>query len=383
LGYLIAGEKGHKTHKVDENKKALMIKMFELHSTGNYSLSKITETMKQEGLRNEYNNPVSRTRMHELLSDPFYYGKIVWMGEMLNGKHEPLISKELFDLVQEKLSIKFGGKPKYRKHNFALKGKMVCAGCGGTISWEHQKGHWYGHCNHYRNCTQKTWVKLKNIEDQIFPQLNTIEPRNTRILEWLETALKEEHSQEIDYNNKRREELNNVIRVADLRMEGAYRDKLDHRMPVELCDKVIKESSKEKEEAIEALDKLSKNRSTYYRAGYSIHELAMRARDIYESPKATEEERRLLLTHIFSNLGLNEGKMVLKYTFGFEFLQNWIPKVNSTFEPAEISNSRGEKEKTDEFSSVCPVVRTIVDAVGTAIREHKGYLYIPDLSVKV
>ncbi len=354
LGYISSGDKGHIIHLIDPHKAPLMKKMFELHSTGNYSLTELTKTMKKEGLRNERGNPVSRTRLHQLLQDPFYYGKNVWMGQVYDGKHEPLIDKDLFDTVQEKLSMKFGGKPKYRKHLSVFKAKMKCAECGGTISWQCQKGYWYGSCNHFKKCSQTTWVKQPQVENQLFPLFDKVAPKDPVILEWLEKALKESHANEIDYNAQKREELNRVIRTADLRIEGAYKDKLDKRMPAELCEKVIKTTTQEKEDAIHSLDKLSKSRTAYYEAGFAIHELACKAQKIYQNERIGVEDRRLLLSNIFANLNLDEGKITPNYTFAFEFLLNWVPKLNSTLELAKTGSF---KHKTEVDASVCTVVR--------------------------
>ncbi len=86
LGYKTAGEKGHKIHVRDEDKAPLVKKMFELYYSGNYSLNTICEAMKKEGMRGKNNQPVSRTRIHELLSDPFYCGINVWGGQFYAGQ---------------------------------------------------------------------------------------------------------------------------------------------------------------------------------------------------------------------------------------------------------------------------------------------------------
>ena len=354
LGYKSTGTKGHITHFIDPEKGLLVKRTFELYSGGNYSLAALIKTMKQEGLRNCKNQPLVKSTIHKLLSNHFYYGKNEWNGELYNGKQEPLISKELFDLVQEKLSYKFGGKPRYRKHLPVFKAKIKCEGCGGVVTWECQKGHWYGHCNHYRDCPQQKWIKQTQVEDQMVKYYIKAMPNNKRILKWLEEALKRSHVNEIDYNTERREELNRIIKTADQRIEGAYRDKLDGRMPIALCEKLIKESNKEKEESIDSLAKLSESRAAYYKAGYSIHELAMQTAKIYNSEKATSKEKRLLLSYIFSNFSLNEGIIRVEYTPAFEFLIKWMPRLKSTFEPSKMPLF---KTKTDDFSSVCPVVR--------------------------
>lgn len=371
LGYKTIGEKGHKIHVVDETTAPLVKRMFELYATGNYSLNALAQVMYKEGLRNG-SKKFGKSRIHESLSDPFFYGKIRWNGEIYAGQHESLISKELFDAVQQKLT-RSNDNPQYKKHLPVFKAKIKCEECGGVIAWETQKGHWYGHCNHYRECSQKKFVRQETIEDQLFPYFDKVAPKNTRVLQWLEKALKESHNEEIDYNTAKREEFNRIARTADQRIENAYRDKLDGKMPASLCEKMIKESTEEKEIAIESLGKLSKGRTAYYEAGFAIHELASKAKDIYKSSKTTEDQRRLLLSHIFSNLSLKADRISPNYTFGFAFLAEWMPKLNSTFELEKIGTIEA---KEDALASPHPTLLRGSDSN----RRPNGYTVPHDFS---
>jgi site-specific DNA recombinase len=373
LGYKTIGEKGHKIHIIDEEKASFVKRMFELYSTGNYSLNALVEIMYKEGLKNEYGRKVLKSRMHELLSDPFYYSENRWKGELTHGHQEPLVKKELFDLVQAKLTRKIGS-PQYKKHLPVFKAKIQCEECGGTVTWEIQKGHWYGHCNHYRNCSQRAYVRQEKVEEQLFPYFDKIAPKNERVLNWLEKALNDSHSDEVNYNTKRREQFTKTIQISDKRIEEAYKDKLDGKMPVALCEKIISDSTKEKEEAIYALHQLSQSRTSYYEAGYAIHELALNAKNIYLSDKASPEDKRILLSCVFSNLALKADKIKANYTFAFDFLAEWMPRVNKIFEPAKnLSNKR----KTDVFTSVNPVLLAWQDSFRTF--DWSKALAVPDL----
>ena len=168
----------------------------------------------------------------------------------------------------------------------------------------------------------------------------------------MEKALKEGQAAETDYNTFRREEISRLIKLADERMEKAYADKLDDKIPAALCEKVIKNSAKEKEDLLESLAKLGEVRIAYYEAGFAIHELALKAKDIYKCPKATPEEKRLLLSHLFSNLALNADKIKPNYTLAFEFLVNWMPRINKSFEHAESRFNKGKKGAFASFRSV-------------------------------
>lgn len=360
-GYTTVGEKGHKRHIIDKTTGPLMKRAFELYATGNYSLTSLTKKMQTEGLRGQAGNKIVKSRMHELLSDEFYYGKIRWNNELVQGKHEPLISKDLFDVVQQILSRKLKN-PQFKKHFPVFKAKINCDECGGTITWETQKGHWYGHCNHYKKCSQKTWVKQPGVEEQLFPFFDGVAPKNEKVLKILEQALKESHSDEIDYNTSQRTIFTRTIETADKRIERAYKDKLDGQIPEELCKKIMDESKADKEEAIEALKKLGDSRTSYYEAGIALHELALKASDIYKCTEATIEEKRLLLSYAFSNLALNADKIRPNYTLAFEFMSEWMPRINTTFELAERRSIKG---KRDAFAPLRPVLLRSLEEVRT------------------
>lgn len=352
IGYKTIGEKGHKIHIIDEGMAPLVKKMFTLYATGNYSLKALSEKLYKEGLRSRGNKRFGKTRMHETMKNPFYYGKLRWNGELYDGKQDPLISKELFDMVQKTL-LRGTKNPQYQKHLSVFKSKIHCKECGGTIAWELQKGNWYGSCKHYKPCSQRGCIRQEEIEEQILPHFNQIAIKNDKIFKWIEKALKETHSEEIIYTKSKQKSLNQIILNAEKRIEGAYKDKLDGNMPSGLCEKVIKESIEEKKEALNQLENLSKDRTTYYMTGIAIHNLASNASTIYQSPETTIEEKRILLSHIFSNITIKDRKIDVRYTLAFEFLAEWAPKLNATFEPTKYPSRKG---KRDAFASPCPVL---------------------------
>ncbi|MFW5703680.1 MAG: recombinase family protein, partial [Patescibacteria group bacterium] len=120
LGYVSIGSQGKKIHVIDPITSPLVIKMFELYSTQNYSLKSLTAKVTKLGLRGRTGNRIPRSRIHQLLRDPFYMGKFRWKDQIYQGKHEPLITKELFDRVQTILSGK--GTPLIRNIITCLKG---------------------------------------------------------------------------------------------------------------------------------------------------------------------------------------------------------------------------------------------------------------------
>jgi site-specific DNA recombinase len=351
-GYKTTGDKGHKTHIIDESKAPMVRKMFELFDTGNYSIGSLADKMHEDGLRNENGKKIGKSSMHRYLSDPFYCGKNRWNGEISDGEQKLLISKELFESVQLKLR-RYGNSHQYKKYKPVFQGKIKCMECGSVITWYTKKGHWYGFHNKYKKCSfNRTCLKQADVEKQMFGYFDNIAPKNIRIIKWLEDAMKENYSDEIDYNASRREELSRIIECSGKRIEKAYIDKLDGRAPLALCEKVIADSDREKKDATESLDKLGQSKEKYYQAGYAIHELALNAVGLYQSQEATTDQKRLMLSIIFSNFDLNGKNVRENYTFGFEFIAKWMNKVNSTF---ELDKTGDFPTKTGDFTPVLNV----------------------------
>ena len=85
--------------------------------------------------------------------------------------HEPLVSKELFNQVQDRLD----GKTVKRmsKHNFLYRQLLRCAHCNRAMIGERQKGHVYYRC-HHRDC-HTTTVREEVLEAAIQAELDRID----------------------------------------------------------------------------------------------------------------------------------------------------------------------------------------------------------------
>jgi len=310
--------------------------MFTLYATGNYSIKALTEKMYEVGLRSRAGSKVVKSRIHQLLSDPFYYGDFLWKGQLYAGKHEPIITKELFDEVQFKLN---GGRPNpyYSKHLTEFRGKIHCGSCKKTVTWERQKGHWYGACKQCKAqlAKEKKYIRQESIEEELMTRMTAVAPQNDRVVEILRRALKESHAEETAYHDAQVQSINNKLERIQQRLRNMYDDKLDGRISASFYDEKARQFTQEKEDLLRGLDRLNANNTAYYRAGFAVHELALKASEIYLSEKANVEERRLLLAYSFSKVSVLKGKVKVEYTDAFEFLAKWMPRVNKSLEQTQ------------------------------------------------
>lgn len=360
LGYVTKGEKGKKIHAPDPFAAPLIRKMFELYSTGNYSLARLELEMFNAGLRKRSGKRLLANRIHVLLSDPFYCGKLRWNDVVYDAVHEPIISKELFALVQLKLKRTFKS-PDRKKHNPVFKGKLSCQGCGGMVTWEIQKGYWYGHCHNHkasRLCSQKTYIRQEKAEEQILAYLPQIAPKNKEMLDWIEGVIKNDFEE--DTRNREIEigRLNAVLTKVRQRKDKYYEALVDQTVPEDFCNRKIKECLEEEESLKTALDNTGEQSDVYKELRVAIHRLAFYASEIYQ--KATVEDKRLLLSQIFTNLLQNGYEICPKYTLAAEYLAIWMPKLNQDYELEKMLSIHGQKV---DFALESPILRAWKDTL--------------------
>lgn len=126
----------------------------ELYATGGYSINDLCDILYEEGLRNRSGGKVKAAVMHRVLRSPFYYGITSWQGKDYEGNHQPLITKELHDQVQELLDGKHQSKK--QKLFFHLRGYLRCKNCNCMLTATQKKGHDYYYCTNGKGkCEEK------------------------------------------------------------------------------------------------------------------------------------------------------------------------------------------------------------------------------------
>ncbi|MBL4658743.1 MAG: recombinase family protein, partial [Alcanivoracaceae bacterium] len=140
----------------------LVREAFELYSTNNYSLLSLNKVMHKRGLRSSVGGNLGKNGFSRILNNPFYYGTIYIQAskETYAGKHEPLITKALYNRVQDILTGKT--RKKINKHSFAYRRIFKCHNCHYSLIGEYQKGNVYYRC-HTPSCEMKTIRETKLI----------------------------------------------------------------------------------------------------------------------------------------------------------------------------------------------------------------------------
>ena len=143
VGYL--NDYKSRTILIDHKKHTLVKRIFEMYATGQYPLKTLSEKFYELGLRGNMDKKISPNAMQWILKNPFYYGVFKHKNEIYQGKHEPIITKKLFDEAQHILTSRAKSHKK-KIHNYIFTNLMACGSCGCAITAEKQKGHVYYRC---------------------------------------------------------------------------------------------------------------------------------------------------------------------------------------------------------------------------------------------
>ena len=164
VGYM--NEPRLRTIIVEEHKAQIVRRMFETYATGRHTFDDLHELVTGWGLTSHREKPIARSMLPRLLSNPFYIGLFRFADETHDGTHQPLVSKALFDEVQNVMARR--GRPhKPRRKPLSYIGSIQCGACGAAITGERQKGHHYYRCTRKLGpCSQKRFIREETLTDE-------------------------------------------------------------------------------------------------------------------------------------------------------------------------------------------------------------------------
>jgi site-specific DNA recombinase len=134
-----------RTIKVDPERGPLMRWAFETYATGEWTIRRLLAELTARGLttapgRQKAGRPLGVSHLHTLLRNPYYMGMVRYRGAIYAGRHEPLVTPEIWQEVQKVLSAKYLTGEKDREHPHYLKGSIYCGQCGARLIVNHAKG---------------------------------------------------------------------------------------------------------------------------------------------------------------------------------------------------------------------------------------------------
>lgn len=300
---------GSKDVVPDEDRAHHVQKMFEMFATGDFSAKTMSKEMYKRGLRSRKGMRVSASQVHLILKNPFYYGEMRVKGKLYEHKYRPLISRQLFEKVQEVFNSYNRQNFKRTNKPYVFRGLIKCSHCGCAITPELQKEYVYYHCtNFHGNCpNKKVWLREKDLLEQIkvvFQSLK-LEPD---ALEKLKDELKAAHASEQQYYEQNINGLKRQLGQIDTRLKTMYMDRLDGRITTSEYDELVKEHKEEQQDLLRQYNEHSEADKNFYITANKVLALSQRAWELFENSEPKEKTQ--LVSFLLQNLSL-EGRNLL------------------------------------------------------------------------
>lgn len=202
IGYVNRAFGGVRDIVLDTDRAPTIKEMFERSGLLHQSGRTIKDWLDSINFRTKADCPLSLSQIYRILTNPFYYGYFEYPadGPLYKGKHQPIITKELFDKVRARMEQLVPEKSAWGSKQFPFKHLFYCGKCGSRLTAEEhfkslndgsRRRHVYYHCTKSTkdfNCPEKSITAdiiteqiLKLIEDGQFDDIEPTEKLYNRV----------------------------------------------------------------------------------------------------------------------------------------------------------------------------------------------------------
>lgn len=240
LGYINTPnkKKGLRTIEKDPERFEIVKRCFKEVANGRNAMSVYKEAIETWNLTGPSSgNHIAQSTFYKMLNNPFYFGDFYWNEKWYTGKHQAMINKDEFEVIQRMLGKK--GKPIQRKQTFDLTGLFRCQQCGCALTatrkikfykrTNHLSEYTYYHCTKKRKdiiCTQKP-IKETDMIEMVSKKLEEVQP-SIEFIKWAKKWIKFLHQNESQFqenvlDNGRRKVTqidNRLNKLLDLYIDG-------------------------------------------------------------------------------------------------------------------------------------------------------------------
>lgn len=310
----IKRENGSTDVIVDDYAAEIVKKAFELYATGAFSMELLCQKLKKDHGINW-----KKGYLDCVLENRFYYGIMLVKGKEYKHRYPPLISKSLFDQIQEfkrsfkKQPFKYGGKP------YMYRGLIRCGNCGLSATPEKQKQFVYYHCTQYKGKHGAIWLREEEITKQLGNFFKSLQMPKEISKEIVET-LDELHKNKIEFHNNEYEKLIGEQKTLTKMMDNLYLDKLKGRITDSEYDKFYKSLRDQVTDISIKIDQLQEAEDNYYTTSRYLLDIANRAYDLFIGSEV--EVKRQLIKLVLSNLRIEDEKLLYEVQKPFDLIVN-------------------------------------------------------------
>jgi len=324
----------------DPERAPIIAKLFEVYSKGDTSLKELAKKAKTLGLtRRGKGSSFTPGSFQRVLRNRIYYGEFMWKGVLFKGKHKPLITRSLWQKVQEVTEDRRLGKTRRVKHDFAFSKLITCGHCGCAMVGEVKKGKYiYYHCTGYKGNCKEPYTREEKVDIQFRELLESLS-FDQEVMDFIKAHLMKTVKEKKDFREETLKRLNEELDKLHTRMDMMYEDRLDCKITSDFFEHKAGELMKKMDEISASISTIEAEGTDSLNVGVDILELAQTALQTYSEYEPSE--RRKLLRILLSNCSWSNGTLQADFRQPFDMLADtnaiWKEKKAAGGEDISIS----------------------------------------------
>ncbi len=306
--------------KFDELRMDLVHQGFVLRSLG-WSYGAIAKEMKKAGLAGKARKnkkgikvvtSINKGKWEEIINNPFYIGRMRYMGSEYQHIYPVLVEPWLWDKCQLVNRQRRVQRSKYQTKPFLFKNlKCAVADCNCTITFDGPKGvgnNTYGKCTNYYGKHDPVSINEKVLIEQVKDILNQITVPK-KLLPSIVAEIEKNHAAEQDYYRNLKQSLQDEHDKLDGDLRNMFEDREAYRLRMDIFEKMVQEKTERQKTILRELEDLGEGNKGFLIGASYILELCSRAVELFESDMATIEQKRYLIDTVLSNMKLDGEKL--------------------------------------------------------------------------
>ncbi|MBN8820638.1 MULTISPECIES: recombinase family protein [unclassified Spirosoma] len=340
LGYLNVKDSRRRGDVIVDPDRALLVRrIFETYAVGTSTLAELRQQTMSWGLKTRFGKQgyLTKSQLHQLITNPFYYGRMSVKGQLHDHRYPPLISKSLFDQCQAVLQGWHKKPFQWAGKEYIFRGVLTCATTGRMVTADTKKktyvsgetAQWtYLRCSDPANPTKTMWVREEEILAQVEQVLKRIQIPADTLVKVL-AYIRETDQAERVFLRRQMGELQ--------RQHALLQNRLDTLMDLLLDGTIDRHDFDTKKSSLRSQQMDVENHMAANREGddsfknslISLVSLSSQAHELFTL--SSVEQKRKLINFVFANLSLN-GR-----TLCFSLRKPFDQFINCTYEQEWLS----------------------------------------------
>jgi len=320
IGYVNSvSSNGKKVIIPDPERAEIVSKLFEWYSEGDISIKDLAKKAREAGLTHKgKGTPLPPSSIHRVLKNRIYYGEFKWAGMIYHGKHKPIVTRHLWQKVQDRFENRNTAKFRKSKNDFAYSRLIKCGHCGCAMVGELKKGKYtYYHCTGYKGSCSEPYTREEVLDDQFYHFLDALY-FDDEVSDYIRTKLYSSRNDKRRFHRKILNKLREEYKQIMAKLDTMYEDKLNGLITGDIYTRKSADYVKRLDEVAAAIDMHENANTEKIDKSITLFELARNARSMYE--KRAGSEKRRLLNKLLSNCYWNDGQLSAQYRQPFGML---------------------------------------------------------------